>query len=76
MTDEEYLNAVQAAEYLKISKQRIYELRNAGRIGRQMGGYWLFTKRELDEYQAQKGTRKAGRPKGSRSQKIDSAAAL
>ncbi len=76
MSDDEFFNAVQAAEYLAISKQRIYELRDAGRMGRIMGGYWLFTKKELDAYRVEKETKKPGRPKGSRTQKIDSAAAM
>ena len=69
MGDDEYLNGVQAAAYLGVSKQRIYELRAASRIGRLVGGYWLFTKTELDDYKATKESRKAGRPKGSRTRK-------
>jgi excisionase family DNA binding protein len=70
MDESEYLNGVQAAEYLGVSKQRIYELRDSRRIGRIIGGYWLFTKSELDHYKATKYQRKTGRPKGSRNRKI------
>jgi excisionase family DNA binding protein len=71
MDEAEYLNGVQAAEYLGVSKQRIYELRDSHRIGRIIGGYWLFTKSELDHYKATKYQRKNGRPKGSKNRKIN-----
>jgi excisionase family DNA binding protein len=63
MSDEnEYLNAVQAAEYLGVRRQRVYELVEDGRIGRKIAGYWVFTTTELDAYKAQKGVNKGGRP--------------
>lgn len=62
MDENEYLNAAQAAEYLDVKKQRIYELTEDGRIGRKIAGYWVFTKEELDLYKASRGDRKGGRP--------------
>ena len=65
MADEqEYLSAVQAAKYLGVNRQRVYELADAGRIGRRLGGYWLFTQAELDAYNQERAERpKGGRPK-------------
>ena len=63
MPDElDLLNAVQAAEYLGVNRQRIYELARAGRIGRRVGSLWIFTRRELEIYQEER----ARRPKGGR----------
>lgn len=62
MPEDDYLNAAQAAEYLSVKKQRIYELTEDGRIGRKIAGYWVFTKEELDRYKAQRGDRRGGRP--------------
>ena len=70
--DEDLLNAPQAAAYLGITKQRIYELANNGRIGRKIGGYWLFSRAELDDYNKQR----AERPDGGRPAKITNAPAL
>ncbi len=59
-----YLNALEAAEYLGVNKQRVYELARGGRIGRQIGGFWLFTKAELEEYNVERSKRpKGGRPR-------------
>ncbi len=65
MADEpEYLNGDQAAVVLGTSRARVYELARAGRLGRQLGGYWLFTRAELDRYQQERAQRpKGGRPK-------------
>ena len=64
--DQEFLNAVEAAEYLGVIRQRVYDLAKDGRIGRRIGGYWLFTKAELDRYKAERTHRpRGGRPKGS-----------
>ena len=60
--EPEYLNAVQAAKYLGVNRQRIYVLANEGRLGRQIGGYWLFTLPELDAFKRER----AKRPKGGR----------
>ncbi len=65
MANDEYLNAVQAAEYLGVSKQRISELTQAGRIGRRIAGHPVYTRQELDEYRSQPKD-KGGRPKKDR----------
>jgi len=63
MQDEE-LTSTAAAEYLKVSRTRVHELRQSGRIGRQVAGkYWIYTKSELDAYRAQAAANKGGRPK-------------
>ncbi len=63
-TEPEYFNAVEAAEYLGVIRQRVYDLAKEGRIGRRIGGYWLFTKEELDRYAAERTQRpKGGFPK-------------
>ncbi len=62
--NQDYLNAVQAADYLGVGRQRIYQLADAGKIGRRIAGYWVFTKPELDAYKAQPKS-KGGRPKES-----------
>ncbi len=61
--EEDLLNAAQAATYLGVSRQRIYELTDSGRLGKKIAGYWLYTRAELDEYIAQRETNKGGRPK-------------
>lgn len=62
MSEQDYLNAVQAAAYLGVDRTRIYQLKNAGLIGRQIGGYWVFTKEELEHYKQQP-KKKGGRPR-------------
>lgn len=63
MADQEYLTADQAAEYLGVKRQRIYNLVSEGRIGQRVDGYLVFTHEELAEYKAQRDTRpKGGRP--------------
>jgi excisionase family DNA binding protein len=59
-----YLNAQEAAEYLKITRQRVYVLAAQGRIGQRLAGYWVFTKEELDRYlETKPNASKGGRPK-------------
>ncbi len=58
----ELMSAVDAAKYLGISPARIYLLAKQGRLGRSIGGYWLFTRAELDDYKATPKSR-GGRPK-------------
>ena len=60
-TEPEYLSASQAAAYLGVHRSRLYQLTKAG-LGRQIGGYWLYTKAELDAYKAAP-KNKGGRPK-------------
>ncbi len=62
MNEDQYLNAVQAAEYLGVKRQRIYQLADEGLIGRKIAGYLVFTRQELDEYRSQPKD-KGGRPK-------------
>lgn len=69
---QELLNGMQAAAYVGVNKQRIYELARAGRIGKQIGGYWLFTPEELDAYKAERAQRpKGGRPKKDKRSQTD-----
>lgn len=69
--DEESINpdemtSAQAASYLGVSRTRISELSNAGRIGRRVAGkYWVYTKAELDAYREQAPANKGGRGKSS-----------
>jgi len=60
--DEELISGAQAAEYLGVSRARIYALTRAGKIGRQIGGYWLYSRAELDAWKAKRSP-KGGRPK-------------
>ena len=63
----DYLNAQQAAQYLTTTRQRVYELAQAGRLGRRVAGFWLFTPAELEIFKAER----AQRPKGGRPPKVD-----
>lgn len=55
------LTGADAARELGITRQRITELAQAGRLGRQVAGrYWFFTREEIETY---KNERKVGRPK-------------
>jgi excisionase family DNA binding protein len=62
MSFDEYLNVVEAAEYLGLTKQRIHQLAQEGRIGRRIAGHFVFTREELDEYRSSP-KNKGGRPK-------------
>ncbi len=62
MSEDHYLNAVQAAEYLGVERQRIYQLAKEGVMGRKIAGYLVFTHEELDRYRDQPKD-KGGRPK-------------
>lgn len=53
-----------AAAYSGMSRARLYTLANQGRIGRQIGGVWFFTRRELDAYKAAEKS-KGGRGKNT-----------
>ena len=59
---DDLLTADQAAEYLGVTRQRIYVLTKAGRIGRRIGSTWLFTRGELEAFKQQPRS-KGGRPK-------------
>ncbi len=65
-SDQNLLSARQAATYLGVTHQRLYQLAEAGRFGRQLGTTWIFTQQELDGYKQERMHRpKGGRPKGS-----------
>ena len=57
------LKASEAARYLGITRQRIYELAQAGRLGQRMAGYWVFTQAELEAYRVGRSQAVGGRPK-------------
>ncbi len=63
----EYLSGQQAAKELGVTRARLYELARDGRIGAQLGGYWLFTRAELARFQRER----AERPKGGRPPKAE-----
>lgn len=55
MDDEKWLSAAEAAEYLGITRARIHAIRESREgFGKQLGKYWYFTKKELDEYNINK----------------------
>jgi excisionase family DNA binding protein len=64
--DLDLFDAVQAATYLGVHRQRVYDLARAGRIGRRVGALWVFSRRELDAYKEER----AQRPKGGRPSKL------
>ncbi len=64
MSDEE-ITAGEAARIAGVSRQRINQLAEAGRIGRQVAGrYWVFTRAEIEAFKAQPKS-KGGRPKSN-----------
>ena len=64
------ISAQEAAAHLGISTARLYAITRTGRIGRKVGGYWLYTQVELDDYKAQRNP-KGGRPKEKRAKEQD-----
>ncbi len=66
------LSAAEAATYLGLSRQRIHYLAVTGRMGRQVGGFWVFTKTELDQFNEER----VHRPKGGGRQGKDAAGTL
>ncbi len=56
----DWINATQAAAYLGLSRARIYQLTEAGKLGALVAGRYLYTRPELDTWAAAK---KNGRPK-------------
>ncbi len=61
--DDELLSAKQAAEYLQVTRARINQLAEEGKLTRkEIGGYFLYLKSELEAYKAQP-KNKGGRPK-------------
>ncbi len=70
MSNEELLNAVQAAAYLGVERQRVYALAKQGRLGQQLAGFWVFTPAELDRFRSGVDERpKGGRPKSPTSRR-------
>lgn len=59
----DYLKASDAAQYLGVTRQRIYELAATGRLGARLAGYWVFTLAELDAYRDERQTNRGGRPR-------------
>ena len=59
---DELINAHEAAAYMGITRTRVYALARAGKIGWKVGGFWLYTRAELDAYKAQRRPQ-GGRPK-------------
>lgn len=58
---DEMMTGADAARELGVTRQRVTELAQAGRLGRQVAGrYWFFTREEIEAY---KNDRKVGRPK-------------
>lgn len=61
---DEPIDADTASIYSGLSRARLYKLARDQRLGRQIAGYWTFTRRELDAYkEAEKS--KGGRGKNS-----------
>lgn len=62
--DNELLTAGDVARATGLSRQRVFQLANEGRYGRQIAGrYWVFTKEEVTALKAVAKTSKGGRPK-------------
>lgn len=62
---EDLLMGDEAAAYLGLSRQRLYQLAASGIVGRRLGSHWIFTRAELDAYKASDKS-KGGRPKDGR----------
>ena len=63
----ELLSAGEAADYLGISRPRIYELVKLGRLrGHMVAGHITFTREALDAWRA---TKKVGRPRSPTSRR-------
>ena len=59
---EDLISGAEAAQYLGVSHTRLYAIARTGKIGQQVAGYWMFTRKELDTWKAQRNPR-GGRPK-------------
>lgn len=60
---EDLMNAADAARSLGISRTRVLELAQAGRMGVRYGPYFLFTPEEIEAYRAVRSQNKGGRPR-------------
>ncbi len=69
MGDEQrFFNARQAAAYLGVKRQRVYDLVAAGRLPPIAPGLFVFTQAALEQYKAERAQRpKGGRPPKARS---------
>ncbi len=61
MAPPEMFTTSQAAEYLGITRQHTHSLTKLG-YGTRYGSVWLFTREELDRWQAQPKKGPGGRP--------------
>lgn len=59
---DELIGGAEAAEYLGVTRARLYAIARTGKIGRHVGSFWMFTKQELDQWKAERNP-KGGRPK-------------
>ncbi len=48
------LSAVQVAESLGISRQRVIQIAKTGEIGHKVGSTWVFTPAEVEAYRTRK----------------------
>ncbi len=62
---EDLMNAAAAARSLGISRTRVLELAQAGRLGTRYGPYYLFSPEEIELYRVERTKNKGGRPKES-----------
>ena len=62
MTPPEMFTTSQAAEYLGITRQHAHSLTKQG-YGTRYGSVWLFSREELDRWQAHPKKGPGGRPK-------------
>ncbi len=60
--EADYLTPEEAAAILGVHRSRLYMLFREGRYGRKIGGYVVFTRAEVDQYDKERSTR----PKGGR----------
>ena len=60
---EDLVSAAEAARMLGVSRTRVLELAQAGRLGKKFGPYYLFTPEEIEAYSVARKQNKGGRPK-------------
>ncbi len=62
--ETEFLGVPEALAVLDVNRARLYQLIKAGRLGRKLGGHYVFTRAELERYKQERAQRpKGGRPK-------------
>lgn len=67
--EPEFLTCQEAANYLGLARSRVQVLSAEGRIGKKIGPFWVYTRRELAAFARQK------RPSGVRRKKTRTAVA-